>query len=63
MPSVSNKGLSMPQSPIRKLVPFAENAKKNGVLIDIIFTLMNGISAAAVWNPICHALESTKQRH
>tara|TARA_R110002153_G_scaffold57188_2_gene157421 strand:+ start:1893 stop:3083 length:1191 start_codon:yes stop_codon:yes gene_type:complete len=33
MPSVSNKGLSMPQSPIRKLVPFAENAKKNGVKV------------------------------
>jgi len=31
MPSVSNKGLIMPQSPIRKLVPFAENAKKKGV--------------------------------
>jgi len=31
MPSVSNKGLTMPQSPIRKLVPFAENAKKKGV--------------------------------
>ncbi|WP_396633681.1 pyridoxal phosphate-dependent aminotransferase [Maribacter sp. R86514] len=31
MPSVSNKGLTMPQSPIRKLVPFAENAKKRGV--------------------------------
>ncbi|TDS11587.1 aspartate aminotransferase [Maribacter caenipelagi] len=31
MPSVSNKGLTMPQSPIRKLVPFAESAKKRGV--------------------------------
>jgi aspartate aminotransferase len=28
MPSVSNKGLSMPESPIRKLVPFAEKAYK-----------------------------------
>ena len=33
MPSVSNKGLSMPESPIRKLVPFAENAKKKGVKV------------------------------
>jgi len=33
MPSISNKGLSMPQSPIRKLVPFAENAKKKGVKV------------------------------
>jgi aspartate aminotransferase len=33
MPTVSNKGLSMPQSPIRKLVPFAENAKKKGVKV------------------------------
>ncbi|WP_419212323.1 pyridoxal phosphate-dependent aminotransferase [Maribacter sp. X9] len=33
MPSVSHKGLSMPQSPIRKLVPFAENAKKKGVKV------------------------------
>ena len=30
MPDISKKGLSMPQSPIRKLVPFAENAKRDG---------------------------------
>ncbi len=30
MPQVSNKGKLMPESPIRKLVPFAEIAKKNG---------------------------------
>ncbi|WP_430909458.1 pyridoxal phosphate-dependent aminotransferase [Maribacter sp. 2-571] len=30
MPNVSQKGRSMPESPIRKLVPFAEAAKKNG---------------------------------
>lgn len=30
MPSVSQRGRTMPQSPIRKLVPFAEEAKKNG---------------------------------
>lgn len=33
MPSISNKGNSMPQSPIRKLVPFAEAAKKNGTKV------------------------------
>ncbi|PCI00759.1 MAG: aspartate aminotransferase [Flavobacteriaceae bacterium] len=31
MPKISRKGLNMPESPIRKLVPFAENAKKKGV--------------------------------
>ncbi|MCH7524037.1 MAG: pyridoxal phosphate-dependent aminotransferase [Bacteroidetes bacterium] len=31
MPRISNKGMSMPESPIRKLVPYAENAKKRGV--------------------------------
>jgi len=31
MPSVSKKGKTMPQSPIRKLVPYAEDAKKRGV--------------------------------
>ena len=31
MPSISTKGQLMPESPIRKLVPFAENAKKRGV--------------------------------
>jgi len=31
MPSISNKGKSMPQSPIRKLVPYAEDAKKRGI--------------------------------
>ena len=30
MPTVSNKGINMPSSPIRKLVPFAEKAKKAG---------------------------------
>ncbi len=33
MPSISQKGNSMPQSPIRKLVPFAEAAKKNGTKV------------------------------
>jgi len=31
MPSISNKGLTMPESPIRKLVPFAEAARERGV--------------------------------
>lgn len=31
MTSISRKGLAMPESPIRKLVPFAENAKKRGI--------------------------------
>lgn len=31
MPSISTKGRTMPPSPIRKLVPFAEAAKKRGV--------------------------------
>lgn len=31
MPKVSHKGATMPQSPIRKLVPFAEEAKKKGI--------------------------------
>ena len=30
MPKISNKGKQMPESPIRKLVPYAEIAKKNG---------------------------------
>ncbi|KQC29704.1 pyridoxal phosphate-dependent aminotransferase [Flagellimonas eckloniae] len=30
MPDISRKGLQMPASPIRKLVPFAEDAKKKG---------------------------------
>ncbi|WP_299211752.1 pyridoxal phosphate-dependent aminotransferase [uncultured Dokdonia sp.] len=33
MPSISHKGQIMPQSPIRKLVPFAEAAKARGVQI------------------------------
>jgi len=33
MPAISQKGRSMPQSPIRKLVPFAEQAKKNGAKV------------------------------
>src|SRR6218665_3278457 len=30
MPKVSNKGMQMPESPIRKLVPYADIAKKRG---------------------------------
>jgi len=30
MPSISEKGKSMPASPIRKLVPYSEEAKRNG---------------------------------
>ncbi|OXA79447.1 aspartate aminotransferase [Flavobacterium branchiophilum NBRC 15030 = ATCC 35035] len=30
MPKISKKGQNMPESPIRKLAPYAENAKKNG---------------------------------
>jgi aspartate aminotransferase len=33
MPSLSEKAVAMPASPIRKLVPYAEAAKKNGVKI------------------------------
>lgn len=33
MPKISTKGHSMPESPIRKLVPYAENAKKRGVKV------------------------------
>ena len=30
MPKISNKGINMPESPIRKLVPYSEIAKKKG---------------------------------
>jgi aspartate aminotransferase len=33
MPSISLKGKNMPESPIRKLVPYAENAKKKGIKV------------------------------
>ncbi|GAB1309697.1 pyridoxal phosphate-dependent aminotransferase [Urechidicola sp. KH5] len=33
MPIISKKGQEMPQSPIRKLVPFAEKAKQNGTKV------------------------------
>ncbi|MBP7496099.1 MAG: pyridoxal phosphate-dependent aminotransferase [Bacteroidales bacterium] len=33
MPEISKRGLAMPPSPIRKLVPFADEAKKRGVKV------------------------------
>ncbi|HUQ66991.1 MAG TPA: pyridoxal phosphate-dependent aminotransferase [Flavitalea sp.] len=33
MPQISNRGLIMPASPIRRLVPYAEAAKKKGVTV------------------------------
>ena len=31
MPKISTKGSHMPESPIRKLVPYADRAKENGI--------------------------------
>jgi aspartate aminotransferase len=33
MPKISNKGIEMPESPIRKLAPYADAAKKRGVKV------------------------------
>ena len=33
MPKISLKGRLMPESPIRKLVPYAEDAKKRGIKV------------------------------
>ena len=33
MPKISQKGIQMPESPIRKLVPFALDAKKRGIKV------------------------------
>ena len=33
MPSISRRGMDMPQSPIRKLVPYCDEAKKRGVKV------------------------------
>ena len=33
MPKISDKGMAMPSSPIRKLVPYAEEAKKRGIKV------------------------------
>lgn len=33
MPTISNRGIIMPASPIRKLVPFAEDAKRRGIKV------------------------------
>ncbi|PQJ81410.1 pyridoxal phosphate-dependent aminotransferase [Polaribacter glomeratus] len=33
MPAISKKGIQMPESPIRKLVPYAEDAKKRGTKV------------------------------
>ena len=33
MPTISSRGISMPESPIRKLVPLADKAKANGIKV------------------------------
>ena len=33
MPKISKKGMAMPPSPIRKLVPYADAAKQRGVKV------------------------------
>jgi aspartate aminotransferase len=47
MPKISDKGLTMPESPIRKLVPYAEKLKKpeekyiTSILVNPIFLRLN----------------------
>ena len=56
MPEISKRGMEMPESPIRKLVPYAEEAKKRGIRVfhlnigqpdikspDVIFNRIKGI--------------------
>jgi len=38
MPSISQKAVTMPESPIRKLVPYAEKAKAEGKLRKLLVT-------------------------
>jgi aspartate aminotransferase len=33
MPEISKRGVRMPESPIRKLVPLADKAKANGIKV------------------------------
>ncbi|GAA4269805.1 pyridoxal phosphate-dependent aminotransferase [Hyunsoonleella aestuarii] len=55
MPSISNKGQSMPQSPIRKLVPYAEEAVKKGKSIYYL-----NIGQPDIKTPAC-ALQAVKE--
>lgn len=55
MPSISKKGLLMPQSPIRKLVPYAEQAEKDGKSIYYL-----NIGQPDIKTPDC-AIEAVKQ--
>ena len=48
MPSISTKGHNMPSSPIRKLVPFAEQAERNG---NKVFYL--NIGQPDIQTPLC----------
>ena len=57
MPSISNKGAAMPQSPIRKLVPYAEAAKKRGTKV---FHL--NIGQPDIQTPQC-ALDAVKKNN
>ena len=33
MPTISKRGIQMPASPIRRLVPYAEDAKRRGIKV------------------------------
>ena len=41
MPSISKKGNKIPPSPIRKLVPYADDAKKRGIEMSTVYVLTN----------------------
>ena len=52
MPQISEKGMAMPSSPIRKLVPFADKAKERGIKVYHlnIFILQNDGTARCTRN-------------
>ena len=57
MPTISKKGLNIPSSPIRKLVPYADKAKQNG--IDILHL---NIGQPDIKSPICLLYTSPSPR-
>src|SRR5258708_4842758 len=56
MPKISNKALRMPASPIRKLVPFADAAKKRGIKIYHLNIGQPDIETpSTMLNPVAHS--------
>ena len=61
MPSISERGLLMPASPIRRLVPYADEAKRRGV--EVLHLNIDFLAGVLDSFPDMHRNQGVSQNH